>query len=29
MGGKLTAEVCAEVGVDVDLDEDYGVDETG
>ena len=28
-GGGLTAEVCSEAAVDVDLDEDYGVDEAG
>ena len=28
-GGGLTAEVCSEVGIDADFDEDYGVDEAG
>ena len=28
-GGGLTAEVCSDVGVDADFDEDDGVDEAG
>ncbi len=27
--GGLTTKICSEVGVDVDFDEDYGVDEAG